>query len=244
MMPEEEITGEAEVEEATPEVTPVEPTPFVIPRDKLPEEWEGKTPDEIASTWNTAATVLAARNEEVEALRQQLYNQQAQAAQAAQPQPEPVKAFDPEEFKEKVFEDPVGAFDTLLEQRMAPYLRQHAQNSVAVAMSQAERELPDFDEYRPYVEQIISSQEGPATAASVKAAYLMARGYKSVEIDKEATRKAATSERPTAPEPVKSKPKVSELELEIAKGMSMTVEEYVQYRTDELDEIEVPLGDE
>lgn len=239
------MPDEPQLEELDPEEG--DPTPESDPspnegiwREGLPDEWKGKTPQEIARVWGTAATLLDSKNNEVEALRQQL-----ESLKSASPTPQPASP-EPEEpidFKSLIFDDPERAVDLAVEKKYGKRVQEYERELSNVAVMKVEREFADFDEYRDTVNAILSNAQGRVTDQDVRSAYLLARGYKSVQDEREAAQ-AVHNEPPSPPEPTKKTPEIPELGKAMMSSLGFQSEEEMDewLNSDDDMEIEVPHG--
>jgi len=230
-------------EGAEPEADPT-PTPDAW-AEGMPEEWKGKSQTEITSLWSSAATVLDARNTEVEALRTQL--EAAQNVPVVAPEPAPVEpAPEPVDFKTLIFDDPEKAIELKMEEKYGKRAEEIDQDMSQLAVLRVEREFSDFEQHRDTVQAILAQNPGQrVTDHTVRAAYLMSKGNEALQAEKAAVAAAVHNEPPSAPEPVKAEVKITTVEQEVARAMGFETDaEFAEWRDMDDDiEVEVPLGD-
>lgn len=207
-----------------------------IPVDSLPEDMRDKSPAEINRMWQTAAAVLAAKNDEVEQLNTRLRALE-EAKTKEPPEPDPTEGVD---LKEMIYDDPEKAVEIAF-QRVYGKEFQRVESAVSdtVLMKVAKEIGPDFDKHEDKIRAILAGSKGPVTPDTVHGAYLMAKGLSTVEYEREARKKAAESEPPTPEVKDSDLPQLTDLDKQIARGMGMSEEEYIKY-SGEYIEVEVP----
>lgn len=210
-------------------------------RPGLPDEWKGKTEQEIATLWGSAASVLSAKNDEVETLKRTLAERDTVVNDPPPPPPEE----EPIDFRSMIFDDPEKAIDAYLNKKYGTRFTDLERSRSDLALMKVEKEFSDFDEHRDTIEQIVSRKPGgPATEHDVRAAYLMAKGLSVLEAEKEAARQIH-NEPPSPPKPPEKKVEATELEAEVSKAMGFeSIDEFVKWRdSDDEMTVEVPRGD-
>jgi Asp-tRNA(Asn)/Glu-tRNA(Gln) amidotransferase A subunit family amidase len=213
-------------------------------QEGMPEEWKGKSKSEITSLWTSAATVLDAKNAEVEALRQQLEAARTQREYTAPPPP-PVPQEDPVDFRSLIFDDPEKAIDFALEKKYGRRVQEMDQTQAEIALMKVEREFPDFDRHRDTINSILAQNKGTRISDhTVRAAYLMAKGNAAIQAEAAARAAAIHSQPPTPPGPAAKKVEITSLEQEVARAMGFeSDEEFAEWRdSDDEITVEVPRG--
>jgi hypothetical protein len=231
---------EQEEEEQGPEPTP---DPGVW-QEGMPEEWKGKSKGEVSALWTSAATVLDAKNAEVESLRQQMESLRSQSQfQSAPPPPPPAE--EPVDFKSLIFDDPERAIEVAMERKYGSRVKEIDQTQADLAVMKVEREYPDFEKHRDTINAVLSQNRGmKITDQTVRAAYLMAKGNAALQAEQQARTAAIHSQPPTPPESKKPKVEITSLEQEVARAMGFeTDEEFAEWRdSDDEMTVEVPRG--
>lgn len=226
-----------EDEEEGQEVTPASQSQDEWP-EGLPEEWKGKSPAEISRIWQTAATMLDSKDEQLKAMKQQM-----ESATSRPPDPPPVQEEEEVDLKALVFDDPVKAVEIAGRKLFGPQVERINTKLASLAMMEVEREYPDFAKYKDTVKQIVSAKQGEIEAQDVRAAYLMARGFSAVQAEQEEASRIH-NEPPSPPEPSKKKPEIPELGKAIMSRMGFESEEEMdEWLSAEDVEMEVPRGD-
>lgn len=225
---------------AQPDVVHGSPTGLSV--DILPETLRGKPASEvkfILQNMVNATKQTASLVEENRKLKSQI---------ESRPKDEPAETKDQRPLEELILEDPEAAVAAIVEKRFGKDIST-LRDGYGESMFHAVRaEIPDFREHEDTVRDILRESGSPNSKENIMGAYLMAVGQTTIEEKrrrKQEQDNLETSGAGKQGEEEDSKPQLTQLESEIARGLGLTDSEYMAEKekyTKGTFEIKVPTG--
>lgn len=238
-MPEEPVARPTEGEggEGSPPTPPAEPFAGI-------EDFEGKSPEDIARDWTMMKKTLEAQTAVLENLRNQSMGAPAHARDPGEKKESPKEK---PKYDELIYEGAEGVENAVVDivtRNFGPaFLQAMTKSDEAVYMSVA-RKLPDFEEYEPRIRELAREWGTQITPQTVEALYKVALGETTLENKRKAAQKSR-SQPPTPKGPEDGKKKLEEpagAAGEFFRSSGMSLEEWDHYMGSESLEMEVPTG--
>lgn len=206
-----------------------------ISREELAKQLEGKKPEEIIELLHQKETELDATKAATEANTQRLNDLAKQVGDyVAKPSPAPASTTTPTE-KPDWYRQPEKAAEELIDRKMGPYINTFLSN-VEVQAIQAVESQPYYGLLKADVDKLIAQMppETKAVPGATKAVYDMVVGQnlaKVQEFEKKKAERTAefTETTSTAGARREEAPKATPLQEQIAAGLGIPVEKYLQW---------------
>lgn len=148
-------------------------------------------------------------------------------------------------LEERILEDPEGVIDEVVRKRYGGVIQGLDQRTSRSELNAARQQLDDFQEYEQEVLEILEEAGAPKTFENMAGAYTMVIGQRTLEEKRRNQQQAAGMEQGggTPPDESSKKPKLTDLEREVARAHGMSEEEWASQRDNDVtDSIRVPDG--
>jgi hypothetical protein len=218
-------TGGDPPKDPPPKGAPPPPEPKTIPIDVLPKELRDKPAAEVQFLLGHMITALGERNNEVDALKDQVAELRGAISASPKPDPKP----DPHAGKtmeELILEDTEGALDRWAESRGYGRVVDGLTSEIGETMfAVLGTQIDDLEEHEEDIRKILKAGNLAPTKRNILGAYTMTVGQKTLEAKQRGGRKGTGGVPPTPagdPPPTPAEPVLSELEKEVMRAHGIT----------------------
>jgi hypothetical protein len=196
-----------------------------VPEDALPEFLRGRSPDEVRRAIDEAFQGARTANSELRNLKSEMDEIKSNLGKKDKEPEQPEKPLD-----ELLYENPEEAIARVIQKRYGSRFAGLEEQVGSTVFATVRNELPDFDDYEDDVRSLLAESRAPATRANIVGAYKMVLGDRAMQQRAQASRRAANPEKPKPKPPESKKAKLSDLEKDIAKGLGVSEEKYLENR--------------